>query len=65
MARTIRCGIWEMIKIKKLVKKIKGVWEFINPKDILSDDDIDDLVVVTTSGRKFKIKELKKRLEDQ
>ena len=47
----------KMIDIKAFVKKILGKWEKIDPFTI-SEDNLDNLVVVTTSGRKFRLKEL-------
>ena len=47
-----------MIDIKAFVKKILGKWEKIDPFTI-SEDNLDNLVVVTTSGRKFRLKELR------
>lgn len=48
-----------MINIKLLVKKKLGEWKIINPTNI-TENDLDNLVLVTTSGRKYKLKEILK-----
>lgn len=49
-----------MINIKIILKKILGQWEVIKPNNI-TENDLDNLVLVTTSGRKYKIKEILKK----
>jgi hypothetical protein len=53
-----------MIDIKAFVKKICGNWEVITPNGI-TEDDLDEMVLVTTSGRRFKVKELRKNEKDR
>ena len=47
------------IKIKKLIQKVKGKWSLVSPKTV-TEDDLDNLILVTESGRRFVIKEKKK-----
>ena len=47
--------------VKALVKKIKGIFTFVTRADVATEDDLDNLIIITNSGRKFKIKEIKKR----
>ena len=47
--------MFEPIKIKKAAKKINGKWINVSRKELTSEDDIDGLIIVTESGRMFKI----------
>ncbi len=49
-----------MINIKLIVKKILGEWKVIKPNTI-TENDLDNLILVTTSGRKYKLKEILKK----
>jgi hypothetical protein len=50
----------DMINIKLIVKKILGEWKLIKPNNI-TENDLDNLILVTTSGRKYKLKEILKK----
>tara|TARA_B100001059_G_C17712165_1_gene516082 strand:- start:323 stop:502 length:180 start_codon:yes stop_codon:yes gene_type:complete len=50
----------DMINIKLIVKKILGEWKVIKPNTI-TENDLDNLILVTTSGRKYKLKEILKK----
>ena len=51
-----------MIFIKKIFKRDKGKWSIVNKKELgnLSEDDLRNIVIVTTNNRKFKLKEVMK-----
>lgn len=46
-----------MIDIKTFVKKINNKWEIVNPHSV-TEDELNNLVIVTNTGRKFKLKEI-------
>jgi len=47
-----------LISVKKLIKKQDGTWKKVSPEDI-TESDLDNLIIVTQSGKQFVIKERK------
>jgi hypothetical protein len=47
-----------LIFVKKLIKKQEGTWKKVSPEAI-TESDLDNLIIVTESGKQFVIKERK------
>jgi hypothetical protein len=47
-----------MIQVKKLIIKQGGTWKKVSPINIV-EDDLDNMIIVTESGKQFVIKERK------
>jgi len=53
-----------MFTIKELYKNVSG-WKKINASNLNNEDELDGLVFIMKSGRKFKLKEILKEGVDK